>query len=123
VAYTSPTITPSNTTFAQLLAGGFQGQLVRLANANAFPPAIRSLMLGRLDAISAGISHIVDAFLRGDPVATADANAKLLTYATALKAVTAALEEINVLVAANPGTLKRVAGPGPTGARQVRTFP
>ncbi|HWE37719.1 MAG TPA: hypothetical protein VG406_14220 [Isosphaeraceae bacterium] len=123
MAYTSPTIKPSNTTFAQFRAGGFQGQLVRLADANAFPPAVRSLLLGRFEAIPTGIAHIVDAFLRGDPVTTADANAKLLVYATALKAISAALEEINVLVDANPGSLKRVAGPGTTGARQVRTFP
>src|SRR4051794_2450314 len=63
--YTPPTITPSGTTFAQFRAGGFRGQLERLAIANALPPAIRSLVLGPFAQIQAGITHAVDAYLQG----------------------------------------------------------
>ena len=121
MAYQTPTIVPSGTTFSQFHSGGFQGQLIRLANANAFSPAIRSLVLGRFDAIKTGIVHNLDAFLQGDPVGTADLNARLLAYATALKAIAAALEEANVLVDGNPGTLKAVSA-GVT-SRKQRTFP
>jgi hypothetical protein len=122
LAYVSPTITPSGTTFAQLQAGGFRGQMIRLANTNAFPPPIRSLMF-RLDALQTGIVQTVDAFLQGDPIATTDVNARLLAYATALKAMLAALEEINVLVNNNPGTLKTIVGGGGVGQKQRRVFP
>jgi hypothetical protein len=80
-------------------------------------------LLGNPGALQTGIVHAVDAFIQGDPVATADINARLLTYATALKALLAALEEINVLVNANPGTLRTVSTPGGPGARVRRTFP
>jgi hypothetical protein len=123
MAYTSPTISPSKTTFAQLCSGGFEGQLIRLANANAFPPAVRSLVLSPLEGLRKGIVHTVDAYLRGDPVTTKDVNAKLLAYATALKAITAALEEINVLVDANPGTIKTVAPVNGPSHRVKRVFP
>lgn len=123
MAYTSPTVNPSNTTFAQLLSGGFTAQLARIADANSFPPAIRSLMLGDLGAARQGIASSVDAYLHGEPLATADINAKMLAFATALKAVLAALEEINVLIDANPGTLKTVAAASKDHTRLKRTFP
>lgn len=121
MAYQTPIITPSGTTFAQFQAGGFKGQLIRIANANNFPPAIRSLVLGRLEDIKTGIVHSLDAFLQGDPVATADVNAKLLAYETALKAIAAALDEVNVLVDANPGTLATFVSN--ISNRKRRTFP
>lgn len=121
MAYQTPVIVPSGTTFAQFRSGGFQGQLIRLANANAFPAAIRSLILGPLGDVKTGIVHNLDAFLQGDPVSTADINAKLLAYATALKAIAAALDEANVLVDANPGTLATAASSGTN--RKRRTFP
>jgi hypothetical protein len=121
LAYVSPTIVPSGTTFAQLLAGGFRGEMIRLANANSFPPAIRSLIF-RLDTLQTGIVQTVDAFIQGDPIATTDVNARLLAYATALKTILAALEEINVLVNANPGTLKTIVGGGGAGQKQRRVF-
>ena len=42
MAYVSPTITPSGTTFAQLQAGGFRGQMIRLARVNALPDELRT---------------------------------------------------------------------------------
>ena len=123
MAYVSPTIVPSGTTFAQLRSGGFQGQLIRLANANAATPAVRSLVLGSPASIKTGIVQAVDAFLRGDPISTADINAKLLTYATALKLIAAALDEANVLVDANPGSLATVRANTPAGHQKQRTFP
>ena len=123
MAYVSPTIVPSGTTFAQLRSGGFQGQLIRLATANTFTPAVRSLVTGPMDAIKTGIVHAVDAYLQGDPVLTADINAKLLVYATALKAIAAALEEANVLVDANPGTVATQASRSPSGGQKRRSFP
>lgn len=123
MAYSSPTIAPSGSTFAQLQAGGFRKQLERLADANALPPPIRSLILGRFDAIRTGIVHTVDGYLRGDPAAIADINAKLLAYATALKAIATAIDEINTLVAANPGTIRPVVGRGAPQAQFRRTFP
>ncbi len=122
MAYSTPVIVPSGTTFAQLKAGGFHGQLTRLANSNGYSPAVRGLILGPLDKIETGIVHLLDAFLRGEPISTADVNAKLLTFATALKAVTAALDEANVLVDTNPGTLAMVATTGATGNRKRRNF-
>lgn len=123
MAYLSPSITPSGATFAQLRAGGFQGQLTRLADANALPPAIRSLVVGPLDRVKVGITHVLDAFLQGDPISTGDVNAKLLAFAMALKVIATALEEANVLVDANPGTLSTVASAGAAGQRKRRTFP
>ena len=123
MAYLSPSIAPSGTTFAQFRAGGFQGQLIRLATANNFSPAVRSLVLGSPADIKMGIVQALDAFLRGDPIATADINAKLLTYATALKAYAAALDEANVLVDANPGTLATTRANTPAGHKTQRTFP
>ena len=123
MAYSSPVIVPSATTFAQLKSGGFHGQLTRLANANAFSPAIRSLILGPLDKVESGIVQVLDAFLHGEPISTADINAKLLVYSTALKAIAAALDEANVLVDANPGTLTTVASAGASGNRKRRSFP
>ena len=123
MAYTSPTVKPSNTTFAQLQSGGFTAQLVRLANANSYPPAVRSLMLGDLGAARQGIAASVDAYLHGEPLSTADINAKMLAFSTALKAVLAGLEEINVLIDANPGTLKTVESPSRDHSRLKRTFP
>jgi len=123
VAYTSPTVKPSNTTFSQLQSGGFTAQLVRLANANAYPPAVRSLMLGDLSAARQGIAESVDAYLHGEPIGTADINAKLLVFSTALKAILAGLEEINVLIDANPGTLRTVQSAGKINGQRLRTFP
>ena len=123
MAYLSPSIAASGTTFAQFRSGGFQGQLIRLANANAFPPAVRSLILSSPGDIKTGIVHVLDAFLRGDPITTADINARLLTYATALRAITAALEEANVLVDANPGTLATVRASTAAGHKTQRNFP
>lgn len=123
MAYTSPTIAPSWTTFAQLQAGGFRKQLERLATANGFTLAVQSLILGRFDAIRTGITHTVDAYLQGDPATINDLNAKLLNYATALKAIATAIDEINTLVAANPGTIKPVAHRGAPQVSPRRTFP
>ena len=109
--------------FAQLQSGGFTAQLVRLANANSYSPAVRSFMLGNLGTVRQGIAESVDAYLHGEPVSTADINAKMLAFSTALKAVLTALEEINVLVDANPGTLKTIASEGMTHGRLKRIFP
>ncbi len=54
---------------------------------------------------------------------TADINAKLLVYATALKAMVTALEEANVLVDANPGTLVTSTSKSVAGGQKRRTFP
>ena len=123
MAYLSPTIAPSGTTFAQFRSGGFQGQLIRLANANSFSPAVRSLVLGPPANIKTGIVQALDAFLRGDPITTADVNAKLLTYATALRTIAAALDEANGLVDANPGTVATTRAGTPAGHKTQRTFP
>lgn len=123
MAYTPPTIAPSGTTFAQLQAGGFSKQLDRLAGANNFTPAVRSLVLGRVNAIRTGIVHTIDAYLRGDPATIGDINARLLNYATALRAIAAAIDEVNTLVAANPGTIRPVIRPGVPQVQYRRTFP
>ena len=123
MAYVSPPIVPSGTTFAQLRSGGFQGQLNRLAAANGFSPAIRSLLTAPVGALKTGIVHSLDAFLQGDPVTTADINAKLLIYSTALKAIATALEEANVLVDANPGTVVSVSSSSSAGGQKRRSFP
>jgi hypothetical protein len=99
---------------------GFRGQLDRLATANAFNPLRPQ---SPLDSIHTGIVHVVDAFLQGDPMAASDVSAKLLSYATALKAVACALDEINSLIEANSGNLTNVLGVGPTGNQRRRTFP
>jgi hypothetical protein len=123
MSYQSPTINPSGTTFAQFEAGGFHGQLTRVVNANSFSATVRSLILGPLDVVERGIVHTIDAFLRGDPITTRDANASLMSYALTLKAITAALDEVNALVDANPGTLKTVMGSGASGRQTRRSFP
>jgi hypothetical protein len=123
MAYQSPSVTSSGTTFAQLRSGGLRGQLDRLATSNAFSPAVRSLIVGPLDTIHTGIVHAVDAFIQGDPVATGDVSAKLLTYATALKAIACALDEVNALIDANTGTLKNIVGAVGSGIQRRRSFP
>ncbi len=121
--YVSPTIVPSGTTFAQLQAGGFGAELKRLIAANDFPPAVDSLLSGDFETLHRAIVHLVDAYLRGDPVAANDVNTKLLYFATALKTILTAIEEVNALVAANTGTLKNVPTTAATGHQLRRTFP
>lgn len=123
MAYQSPTIAPSGTTFSQLKAGGLHGQLIRLANANAFSPTVRSLVLGPVEALKTGAVHAVDGYLHGDPVSTGNLSAKLLAYATALKALSTALDEVNSLVDSNPGIVKVFTGVGASGQVKRRTFP
>jgi len=121
--YTPPVLAPSGTTFAQFQAGGFRGQLDRLATASGLSPAIRSLVVGDFSTLQTGIRHVVDSFLQGDPTPVAEVNARLLTYATALKALQVALDEINVLIDANAGTLVNTIKPGATNHQRRRVFP
>lgn len=123
MAYVSPSIAPSGTSFAQLFAGGFHGQLVRIANANTLSADATRLIMGDPGVLQTAIVNLIDSYLKGDPVATTDVNAKLLTYATALKTLATAIDEVNVLVDANPGTIKTFGGVGGSGHQRRRTFP
>jgi hypothetical protein len=123
VAYVSPTITPSGTTFSLLLSGGFHGQLARLASANAMSADATRLIMGDLGILQTAVVNLVDSYIKGEPVANADVNAKLLTYATALKTLATAIDEINVLIDANPGTIRTFGGIGASCHSRRRTFP
>lgn len=121
--YTPPVLAPSGTTFAQFQAGGLRGQLDRVAAANSLSPSVRGLIVGNLSALQAGIRHVVDSFIQGDPTPAAEVSARLLTFATAVKALQVALDEINTLVDANPGTLANTVKPGATNHQRRRAFP
>jgi hypothetical protein len=119
----TPSILPSGTTFAQLRAGGFHGQLERLAVTNGFPPAVLSLLIGDLDTVRVGIVQAVDAFLQGEPVNVAELGSRLSTSATALRALTAAVDEIITLIGSNPGTLANLPSPINADRPRRRVFP
>ncbi len=127
MAYTAPSVTASSGTFAQLQAGGLAGQVELLITANSGLTA-RQITLARAaragqfeDTVRAG-ARLVDTFLRGDPIALAEAKQDLLDVAWAVSLLKAAVDEIGVLIDANAGTLTTKATG--IGDRQgVRTFP
>jgi hypothetical protein len=123
MSYVSPTITASGGTFAQLQAEGWAGHVERVIAANTFSQAqinfIRALVSGTDN--SARISTSISNWLSGKPIDPTEVSTRFLNHATVLKAILAALEEINVLAAANPGSLHRVAGN--VSAPQTRTWP
>jgi hypothetical protein len=111
MAYTSPTITASSQTYANLKAKGFPGYVDGLIAANS------SLTQNQINLIHGVIKtqsgaganvfarNLIDHWLDGSPIAASDVTAKLLDSTTALKAILAALEEVAVLWDANQGTL------------------
>lgn len=125
MAYTSPTITASSQTFANLQARGLTGHVEGLIAANTFSAEVQRLMrLGQqadLQRLYEGLSSDLSNWLSGRPIATSAINATVLNYTTALKALLAAAEEIAVLVDANAGTLG-TALDGKGEVIPVRTF-
>ena len=111
MAYTSPTITPSSQTYANLKAKGLPGYVEGLIAANTgLTQSQINLIRGVMKTQSgAGANvfarNLIDHWLDGNPISAAELTAKILDTTTALKAILAALEEVAVLWDANQGTL------------------
>ncbi|CAB4130731.1 hypothetical protein UFOVP124_27 [uncultured Caudovirales phage] len=111
MAYVSPTITASSQTYANLKTKGFAGYVDGLIAANS------SLTQNQINLIRGAVKtqsnaganvfarNIVDHWLDGNPITTADLTQRILDSTTALKAMLAAMEEMAVLWDANQGTL------------------
>jgi hypothetical protein len=115
VSYTSPTITASSGTLAQLLAEGLQGHLDRLVAANSFSAYQVSLLNyprnKQADRFWDRVSAEINNYLSGANNPASLANAELLDYATVLKAQLAVIEEIAVLAAAATRTVTTTIDP------------
>jgi len=109
MAYTSPTITPSGQTYAQLKARGFAGYVDGLIAANSFNQSVINHIHGLVKQTDVGgiirLEKLIDNWMSGYPIAASDLTQRVLDYTTAFKALLAALEEIAVLWDANQGTL------------------
>ena len=111
MAYTSPTITASSQTYANLKAKGFPGYVDGLIAANSGLSQTQINLIHGLIKIQAGTGvsifarQLIDHWLDGAPIAATDLTQRLLDCTTALKAVLASLEEVAVLWDANQGTL------------------
>jgi hypothetical protein len=127
MSYVSPTVNASGRTFSQLQAEGWAGHVERVIAANSLSQAqiniIRALISGvdHRQPLARGISTVITNWLAGAPIDTNEVNQRLLDYATALKVILAAIEEINTLVTSNAGTLHRTAGN--VSAPLTRTWP
>jgi hypothetical protein len=111
MAYTSPTITASSQTYANLKAKGFPGYLDGLIAANSGLTQTQINIIHGLIKTQAGTGgivsarQIVDHWLDGGPIAASDLTQRILDVTTAFKATLAALEEVAVIWDANQGTL------------------
>jgi len=115
---------PSGASFAQFRGGGLAGQLELLiaANPTLDPAIIVGLRAGRinmLDLTYSGLASLVASFLQGDPIATSDVTSRLDAYATVFSGYTQAVNEINSLIKANPGTIVNLLT-SPSAPRQVQ---
>ena len=115
MAYTSPTITPSSQTYANLKAKGFGGYIDGLISANSGLTQNQINILRGLVKTQAGVGgavaarQLVDHWMDGAPITAADMTQRILDLTTSTKAYLAALEEIAVIWDANQGTLTTVA--------------
>jgi hypothetical protein len=111
MAYTSPTITASSQTYANLKAKGLPGYVDGLIAANSGLSQTQINLIHGLIKTPAGnganvvARQLIDHWLDGGPIAAADLTQRLLDCTTAMKAALAALEEVAVLWDANQGTL------------------
>ena len=127
MSYTSPTILPSGSTFAQLQSQGFAGHAEAVISANAFSEDVKTRLRHFARGTGDGqvknmASHLTN-YLCGNPTPTAEVNTQMLNLATALKALLASVEEVATLIAANTGTVSTVASKSGTHLATKRTFP
>jgi hypothetical protein len=128
VSYTPPVLAGSGVTWAQLRSLGFQGTLARLAQVNGLPPALIS-RLSSSQTISNAVrayAALVDQFLAGDPVDVNEISTRMTDLSKVFRSLAQAADDVNTLIAANPGTVHDVVTKGNGGDRVVkrkRTWP
>lgn len=122
MAYTSPTISASGATWADLKAGGLSGHLEKIIAANTLSAEatsyVRLVRERQIQRLFDRLQSQLDAFLGGDPVSPPDGSGNLVDldgrladFAAALKAFATAVDEIAALVDANPGTIGTAKNP------------
>jgi len=128
MAYPTPTITSSSTTFAELQAGGLSAVVERLIASNSVTGAAliatRAATTGNLQSTYNAAATSLDRWLRGDPMATNAIETALVNAQTAFMVIAEAFTEIGALVDANAGSLHpSTSGGVGTVSSTVRTWP
>ncbi len=108
MSYTPPALTPGGVTWAQLQTFGFQGTIEKVARANGLAAPVVSRLRSSESAADAvrAYSALLDQFLDGTPIAIGEVAGRMNDLATIFHSLAQAADEINALVAANPGTIR-----------------
>jgi hypothetical protein len=126
MSFTIPTLTPSNTTLAQLKTLGVTGHVLAMINAQSPPLSpgsvalLRSAPTGNFENVYRTHAKLLANFLQGEPVSGSDLDIRLSDVATAYAILEAVANEQGALILANPGTIvQEPTGIGGSGPRRV----